>query len=56
MAHGIIEQYGSEAEEYAENMFRRRLDEGDMRSAGVWLVIGNVIEDLACLAAGKTVH
>jgi hypothetical protein len=56
VASDIIERYGPDAGEYAEDMLRRRLEDDDIRQAGVWLAIGNAIEDLSRLAAGETVH
>ena len=55
-ACGIIERYGPDAGEYADTMLRCCLEEGDLRAAGVWLAIGNAIEDLTRLAAGETRH
>jgi hypothetical protein len=52
----LIDRFGLDAREFAEDMLRRRLGDGDMLAAGVWLAIGNAIEDLARLEAGETVH
>jgi hypothetical protein len=52
----IIDRYGPDAEEYAGKMLRRCLKKGDQRAAGLWLAIGNAIEDLTRLAAGETRH
>lgn len=55
-ASEIIERYGPDAEEYADNMLRCCLGKGDRRAADVWLALGNAIEDLTRLAAGQTRH
>ncbi len=52
----MLDCFGPEAGEYAEDMLHLRLDEDDMLAAGIWLAIGNAIEDLARLDAGETVH
>ena len=56
LANEVIAQYGPMAGEYASDMLRCRLDDGDMLAAGLWLAIGNAIEDLARLEAGETRH
>ena len=55
-AKKIIAQYGAMAGDYASDMLRCRLDDGDLLAAGVWLALGNAIEDLARLDAGETRH
>jgi hypothetical protein len=56
LANEVIAQYGAMAGEYASDMLRCCLDDDDLRAAGLWLVIGNAIEDLARLEAGETRH
>ena len=46
LAQEMIDCYGPEAEHHAGEMLRVRLEEGDLLAAGVWLAIGNAIEDL----------
>lgn len=56
LANEMIARYGAMAGEYASDMLRCRLDDGDLLAAGLWLAIGNAIEDLARLEAGETRH
>ena len=56
LATEMIAQFGAMAGEYASDMLRCRLDDGDMPAAGLWLAIGNAIEDMARLEAGETRH
>ena len=49
LAQEMIDCYGPEAEDHAGEMLRVRLAEGDLLAAGVWLAIGNAIEDLVQL-------
>jgi hypothetical protein len=42
----MIDCFGAEAEAYADDMLRRRLEDDDLLAASAWLAIGNAIEDL----------
>ena len=53
LASKMIDRFGPEAGEYAEEMFQRCLGNDDMLKAGAWLAIGNAIEDLTSLMAGE---
>jgi hypothetical protein len=52
----MLDCFGLQAVECADDMLQCRLDEDDMPAAGVWLAIGNAIEDLARLHAGQARH
>jgi hypothetical protein len=52
----MLDCFGLQAVEYADDMLQCRLEEDDMPAAGVWLAIGNAIEDLARLDAGEARH
>ena len=54
-AQQVIDRHGPEAQDHACRMMRRFLDKGDVQGAGVWLAIGDAIEDLQNLTAG-TIH
>jgi hypothetical protein len=56
LATELIAQHGAMAGDYASDMLRCRLHDGDLLAAGLWLAIGNAIEDLARLEAGETRH
>jgi hypothetical protein len=56
LATELIAQHGAKAGEYASVMLRCRLDDDDLLAAGLWLSIGNAIEDLGRLEAGEPRH
>jgi hypothetical protein len=45
-AQMLIKQHGDEAEDYADGMMRSFIEKDDVKGAGVWLSIGQAIEDL----------
>jgi hypothetical protein len=56
LAHALLDCFGLQAVECADDMLHCRLEEDDMKAAGDWLAIGEAIEDLARLDAGETRH
>jgi hypothetical protein len=52
----MLDCFGPQAGEYADDMLQCRLGDEDMKAAGVWLAIGNAIENLARLEARETRH
>ena len=56
LAHAMLDCFGPQAGEYADDMLQCRLGDEDMKAAGVWLAIGNAIENLARLEARETRH
>jgi len=52
----MMNRYGPQAAEHAEQTMRRLLEEDDPQGAGKWLSIGQAIEDLTRLAAAGSRH
>jgi hypothetical protein len=46
IAQRVMNALGPQAEAFASLMFRHRLDQDDVQQAGIWLAIGNAINDL----------
>ena len=55
-AQQVINRHGAQAGEHAYRMMRHFLGKGDVQGAGVWLGIGNAIEELQNLATAGTLH
>jgi hypothetical protein len=55
-ARALLDRYGSLSGEPAYQMMRCCLETGDQWAAGIWLAIGNAIEDLQTLTLSGTLH
>lgn len=55
-AHRLIKRHGPQATEHAKRMLRRCLEKDDPQEAGMWLTIGQAIEDLTWLSVGVSKH
>jgi hypothetical protein len=56
LAQQVIDQHGEDAQAYADATLRHHLESDDLTTAGLWLAIGNAIDDLANLPPSNQRH
>lgn len=55
-ANLLIKQYGSRASQQAEARLKEYVEVQDVKAAGVWLAIGQAVQDLQQILDGKARH